>query len=164
MFKKEMLMMIDCCWNKDVIFFWISLTCICISTSLQQAASCNYLLSFQICRVSGKKPKHTFHLKRNCVSAAALSQHACFYSFYAPSEFLSPPLLHHWTMWPFSQWNLILLLYTQECFSPGEWKDKLAVLWLFLKFISLRHCLPWFSYRKAFRTSRQIEHTPFFLE
>lgn len=63
-------------------------------------------------------------------------------------------------MWPFSQWNPILLLYTQECFSPGEWQDKLAVLWLFLKCISLRHCLPWFSYRNAFHTSCQNEHTP----
>lgn len=76
----------------------------------------------------------------------------------------SPCLLHHWTMWPFSQWNLILLMYTQECFSPGEWRDKLAVLWLFLKCISLRHCLPWFSYRNAFHTSCQNEHTPFFPE
>lgn len=73
-------------------------------------------------------------------------------------------LLHHWTMRPFSQWNLILLMYSQECFSPGEWRDKLAVLWLFLKCISLCHCLPWFPYRNAFHTSCQNEHTPFFPE
>lgn len=46
----------------------------------------------------------------------------------------------------------------------SEWQDKLAVLWLFLKCISLRHCLPWFSYRNALHTSCQIERTPFFLE
>lgn len=33
-----------------------------------------------------KKPKHTFHLKRSLVSAAAVSQHACFYGFYAPFQ------------------------------------------------------------------------------
>lgn len=31
-----------------------------------------------------KRSKHTFHLKRSLVSAAAVSQHACFYGFYAP--------------------------------------------------------------------------------
>lgn len=31
-----------------------------------------------------KRPKHTFHLKRSLVTTAAVSQHACFYEFYAP--------------------------------------------------------------------------------
>lgn len=47
-----------------------------------------------------------------------------------------------------SQWNLILLLYAQECFLPGEWQHKFTVLWLFLKctsfcpgFLTVKHSM-----------------------
>lgn len=75
-----------------------------------------------------KWPKHTFHLKRSLVSAVAVSQHACFYSFMPLSEFLSSCLLHHWAMRFSSQWNLILLLYAQECFPPLEWQGEFTFL------------------------------------
>lgn len=64
-------------------------------------------------------------------------------------------------MWPFTQWNPILLLYAQECFSPGEQQGTFTVLWLFLKCTSLRHCFPRFSYRNTFHTScSNWTHTP----
>lgn len=98
--------------------------------------------------MSQKKAQTYLSPKKSPVSAAVVSQHACFYSYYAPSEFLSPCLLHHWAMWPFPQWNLILLLYAQECFSPGEWQYKFTVLWLFLKcttfcpgFLTVKHSM-----------------------
>lgn len=137
-------------------FFCIYLRCVCFETSQQQVCSCNYLLCLWICHVSGESPNTPFTLKGILLQLLRCLNMLVF----TVIMFLSPCLLHHWTMWPFSQWNSILLLYTQECFSPGEWQDKLAVLWLFLKCISMRHCLPWFSYHNAFHTSCQNEHTP----
>lgn len=110
-----------------------------------------------------KRPKHTFHLKRSLVSAAAVSQHACFYGFYAP--FLSPCLLHHWAMRFSSQWNLILLLYAQECFSPGEWQGQFTFFWLFLKSIRLRlrRVLTVSFIKEHKHIPHVVQKTPFFL-
>lgn len=72
-----------------------------------------------------------------------MPQHACFDGFFMLiSEFLSLCLLHHWALWFFSQWNLIVLLYTLECFSPGESQGVFTSLCLFLKSMRLGlHCV-----------------------
>lgn len=45
----------------------------------------------------------------------------CLNMQYIPvSELLSLCLLHIWAMLFFSQWNLIILLYTQGCFAPRK--------------------------------------------
>lgn len=54
--------------------------------------SCNNKFCLYMCphvktpHITEKRPKHTFHLQRSLVSAAAVSQHACFYGFYAPFQ------------------------------------------------------------------------------
>lgn len=113
--------------------------------------------------ITEKRPKHTFHLKRSLVSAVAVSQHACFYGFMPLSEFLSSCLLHHWAMRFSSQWNLILLLYAQECFSPLEWQGEFT----FLLTVPKKHpseaslfarCL---DYKGAARHSTHCTKSPF---
>ncbi len=70
---------------------------------------------------------HTQKTRTRCSTKKGFSLSDCsvstclFWWFLSPfPRFLSLCLLRHWAMWFFSQWNLILLLYAQECFSP-EW-------------------------------------------
>lgn len=112
-----------------------------------------------------KKPKHTFHLKRSLVSAQCLNM-LVFTVFMPLSEFLTLCLLHHWAMWFVSQWNLILLLYAEECFSPGEWQGKFTFLWMSLKSIRLRlHCLLTVSFIKVTHSTHHAKlNSQLFLE
>lgn len=124
-------------------------------------SSCNNMFCLNIFHTQ----KH-FSPTGSSVCAAAVSQHACFDGFYAHFRVSSPLcLLRHWAMWFFSQWNPILLLYSQECFSPSERQGVFTSLCLFLKSIHLRlQCLLTLSLWMRSNTchmSSKTEHTPF---
>lgn len=76
--------------------------------------------------------KQTFPWHESLVWSIALSQHACFGGLNYYFRVLLPLFTTSVSHVVLLQWNPTLLLYAQECFSPGEGRACSLFLFLFL--------------------------------